>query len=167
MDAKTKIMEPNAREIHCIEFLAGLDAQLAQGQNILRERLKLIPNGWRNFRLAASTTQKVLDGIYDTLPVKTLKHMDRLCQCGQIVIRPKPLIKMPDDAQIVLTEDLRMLINLVVGSECQICVKTPQEQKGCRLRKTLANIAPTEDVRRDGRCSYLDVVAGNELGKYI
>ena len=50
--ATDNIMEANAREIHTIEFLAGLDAQLVEGQENLRDRLRLIPNGWRDFRLA-------------------------------------------------------------------------------------------------------------------
>lgn len=161
------VMEANAREIHSIEFLAGLDAQLVQGQETLKERLQLIPGGWRNFRLAVSTTERVLDAIYKTLPDKTLKHMRRLCQCGQIVIRPKPAIKMPDDLHIVDAADLRMLINCVIENKCAICVEDIAGQKACALRKALHHIAPTEDVRRDGRCNYLDVAAGNELGKYI
>ena len=86
---------------------------------------------------------------------------------GQIVIRPKPMIKMPDDVHIVGAEELKLLINHVVENECAICVKDYAEQKGCSLRKTLLRIAPTESVYQDGRCSYLDVAAGNELGKYI
>ena len=42
---KLPIMEANAREIHVIEFLAGLDAQLIKGQGILKDRLALIPDG--------------------------------------------------------------------------------------------------------------------------
>lgn len=41
------IMETNAREVHSIEFLAGLDAQLQLGQETLKERLQTIPGGWR------------------------------------------------------------------------------------------------------------------------
>ena len=160
-------MEPNAREIHSIEFLAGLDAQLIQGQDTLKERLQLIPGGWRNFRLAVTTVEKLLDSLYETLPPRTLRHMRRLCECGQIVIRPKPMIKMPDDVQIARTDDLRQLINSVIENQCAICVKDAAAQKGCALRKALSNIAPTAEVYRDGRCSYLDVAAGNELGKYI
>lgn len=40
-----KQMDANAREIHTIEFLAGLDAQLTSGQEHLRERLQSIPGG--------------------------------------------------------------------------------------------------------------------------
>ena len=118
---KHTTMEANAREIHVIEFLAGLDAQLIKGQEILRDRLGLIPDGWRKFRLAVSTTEKVLDSIYETLPARTLKHMDRLCQCGEIIIRPKPMIKMPDDVQIVTNDDLKLLINKVVAALGAIC----------------------------------------------
>lgn len=161
------IMEANAREIHSIEFLAGLDAQLVQGQGTLKERLQAIPGGWRNFRLAVSTTERVLDAIYETLPDKTLRHMQRLCQCGQVIIRPRPLIKMPDDVHIVDAADLKMLINAVIENKCAICVEDAAGQKACPLRKALHHIAPTESVYRDGKCSYLDVAAGNELGKYI
>lgn len=43
MNNDRKEMEANGREIHSIEFLAGLDARLIQGQETLRVRLKLIP----------------------------------------------------------------------------------------------------------------------------
>ena len=124
-----RIMDANAREIHIIEYLAGLDAQLIQGEKILKERLDLIPNGWRNFRLAVTTTQRVLDGVYETLPLKTLKHMDRLCQCGEVVIRPRPMIKMPDDTQIVLSDDLKLITNMIIAQECAMCLKSPPGAK--------------------------------------
>ena len=162
-----EIREANAKEIHSIEFLAGLDAQLIEGQDSLKERLQGIPGGWRNYRLAVSTVQRVLDAIYETLPDKTLIHMQRLCQYGQIIIRKKPAIKLPDDVHMVDADDLKFLINRVVENECGICVKDRAAQKGCPLRKALHHIAPTAAIHSDGRCSYLDVVAGNELGKYI
>lgn len=161
------IIPANAREIHNIEFLAGLDAQLIQGQEILKPRLEKIPNGWRNFRLAVTTTEKVLDAVYATLPPRTLLHMQRLCRLGQVIIRPKPAIKMPDDVQIVLTEDLRLLINAAIAAECAVCLKDARAQKKCQLRRALENIAPTAEVHANGLCAYTDVAAGNELGQYI
>lgn len=165
--ATNNIMEANAREIHTIEFLAGLDAQLVEGQENLRDRLRLIPNGWRDFRLAVKSTERVLDAVYSTLPNKTLVHMQKLAQHGQIVIRPKPTVKLHDDVQIVCADDLKLLINAAIASECLMCVKDAREQKKCKLRKTLMNIAPTAAVHKDGLCAYIDVVAGNELGEYI
>ena len=161
------IMPANAREIHSIEFLAGLDAQLVQGQETLRDRLKLIPNGWRDYRLAVTRLERVLDAIYATLPTRTLLHMQRLCQCGQIIIRPKPAIRLPDDVQIVNTDDLRMLINAAISAECAMCVNDAAGQKSCKLRKALERIAPTAALKENGLCAYTDVAAGNEYGKYI
>lgn len=161
------ILPANARVLHIIEFVAGLHAQTAQGEEILKERLQAIPGGWRDYRTASSRLAKILDNIYATLPTKTLRHMDRLCQCGEVVIRPKPMIKMPDDVQIMMTEDLHFLINRVIAAECAMCVKGLPEQKGCKLRKVLENIAPTAAVHRNGLCAYIDVVTGNGLGEYI
>ena len=39
------IIPANARELHIIEFVAGLHAQTAQGEEILKERLAAIPGG--------------------------------------------------------------------------------------------------------------------------
>ena len=109
----------------------------------------------------------MLDAVYSTLPNKTLVHMQKLAQHGQIVIRPKPTVKLHDDMQIVCADDLKMIINTAIASECLMCVKDAREQKKCKLRRVLANIAPTEAVHKDGLCAYIDVVAGNELGEYI
>lgn len=126
------ILNANARELHIIEFVAGLHAQVKQGEEILRARLAEIPGGWRDWRTASGRIQKTMDGIYQTLPTKTLKHMQRLCDCGEVVIRPKPMIKMPDDVQIVLKDDLKLMINRVISAECAMCVKDGREQKKVR-----------------------------------
>jgi hypothetical protein len=161
------IMEPNAREVHAVEYLAGLDKQLAEAQEALKPRLEKIPNGWRDFRLAVTRTEKVLDAVYETLPAKTLKHMEKLSLHGEVVIRPRPMIKMPDDVQIVQTEDLRMLINSTMAAECAICVKDHREQKKCRLRKALSVMAPANILSSDGLCPYTNVAANCEYGQYI
>lgn len=161
-------IQPNARELHVIEFLAALDNNLVLGQTELKERLDGIPNGWRDFRLAAKTTERVLDRIYDTLPTKTLKHMEMLYKHGEVVIRPKTVTgKRPDDVQIVLDDDLRLLINTAMTGECAMCVRDAAGQKKCKLRRALENIAPTGVVHRNGLCAYVDVAATNEHGEYI
>ena len=159
------IKEPNAREVHAIEFVAGLDAQLNFNEKYLEERLR--ENGlWRWYRIAMSAVEKVVDGLYETLPPKTMQHMKRMYECGEVIIRPKAAIKY-DDVQIVPTSDLRMLVNTALMGECVMCVKNRAEQKGCKFRKSLARIVPTNTLPKDGTCQYLDVVTRCEYGEYI
>lgn len=167
MNAEQRTMIPNAKELHAIEYIAGLDANLVLAQDVLKERLKMLPNGWRDFRLALKTTERVLDGIYATVPEKTCRHMVRLCQCGEVVIRPKRFTKCPDDVQIVMDDDLRLLINMAIRNECAMCVLDAQGQKKCKLRKTLERVAPTAKVHGNGLCAYVDVARDNDYGEYV
>lgn len=162
-----QVRETNSKEIHTIEYLACLDKQLMDGQKYLKDRLQTIPNGWRDFRLAAKATERVLDAVYETVPDKTRLHMQRIEECGQVVIRPNPAIKLPGDVQMVMVDDLLMLINSTIASECAVCLKDKREQKKCKLRKALMNIAPPRELPKNGLCVYSEVAAQNELGKYI
>ena len=165
--SNVEIMDTNAREIHVIEFLAGLDAQLASAQTVLEARIRKIPNGWRDFRLALTKTEKLLDALYKTLPTKTLMHMQRICQYGEVIIRPKPAIKMPDDVQILPKDDVKQLINIALAAECAVCLKDARQQKKCKLRGALQTIAQPQVLKNDGLCPYTHVAAGNEYGEYI
>lgn len=167
MNDKLSIMEANSREIHNIEYLACLDARLADGEKILEKRLRAIPNGWRNFRLAFTTVEKLLKQIYLTLPDKTVMHFDKMYQFSEVVIRPKPAIKLPDDVQFVNTDDLRLLINLAIKHECAVCLRDAREQKKCKLRKALMHIAPPAELLADGLYNYVYVASENEYGEYI
>lgn len=167
MTETTERKPPNAWELHAIEYLAIMDNNLALGKEKLHERLSTIPNGWRDFCLAQKTTERVLDRIYETLPAKTLKHIVNLYKNGEIIIRPKPAIKRTDGVQIVLDEDLSLLINTVIADECAMCVRSAAEQKQCRLRRVLENIAPTEAMHKNGLCTYVDVATDNAMGDYM
>lgn len=161
------IMEANSREVHAIEFLAGLDAQICANEQNLKARLQAIPNGWRDYRLALKTMERVIDAVYATLPEKTIRHMARLCAVGEVVIRPKPALTKGAYSQVVDNEDLKFLINRAMEGCCAICLKEPAEVRGCQMRKTLMRIAPPDTLRRDGICDYRDVAARCEMGEYI
>lgn len=157
----------NAREVHVIEYLAGLDKQLANAETILKDRLKTIPNGWRDFRLARTRVEKVLDSVYKTLPIKNLYHMQKVLGFGEVIIRPKPAIKMPDDVQILLKDDLKYLLNVAISAECAVCLKDAKQQKKCKLRSALSTIAQPAVLKNDGLCPYTHVAEQNEYGRYI
>ncbi len=155
----------NGREMQIIEYLAALDAQLTGHQDALRKRLKLVPNGWRQWRLMTVTTGALLSSLYDTLPLKSLKHMENLCRNGEVLVRIKPIARQP--GQIVADEDdLREIINAAMASECALCLRGEKEVKSCKLRRAMMEIIPPEDIPLYG-CPYRDITINSEYGKYI
>jgi len=158
--------EPNARELHGIEYLAALDQRLTEYESVLRRRLQETPDGWRQYRIAEAAVDKVITGLYGTVPEKTLKHMRRLSETGQVIIRPKPIVPV-DDPQIVLTSVLKVLVNTSIASECSICLKEGAEVKKCKLRKALMLSAPPKELTDGPRCPYADVAVGCALGEYL
>lgn len=157
----------NGRELQVFEYIACLDQQLNVAQAILEERLRKVPDCWRNYRLAMSSIEKVVDAVYSTLPDKTIAHMEGLAHHGEVVIRRKPMVKLHDDAQFIMMDDLNVLINTSIAAECAVCLRDKKEQKKCRLRRALQEIAPPAALAHDGLCPYTYVAAGNELGKYV
>lgn len=162
------VMEASSREVHFIEFIAGLDAQVHNGEAHLKERLQTIPDGWRQYRIAKSAINKVINGLYDTLPDKTLAHMTDLIARGEVIIRPKPVCKDMGNVQIVQTADLKLLINHAMAAECAMCMKEGREQKKCELRKALMCICPPTQLNRNSTlCPYIDVANACDIGHYI
>lgn len=160
------VVEATSKEVHAVEFLAGLDCQLFTSQKHLEPRLKLIPGAWQKYRTALAMIERVLTQVYDTLPVKTLKHIEMLGRHGEVIIRPKPAVRC-DDVQIVGSSDLKVLINKAIAAECAFCIKRGGDVRGCQMRKTMMNIAPPVEMPKDGSCAYQNVAAGCKYGEYI
>lgn len=75
----------------------------------------------------------------------------------------KRLLTIPigkgDPCMVVHTDAMRELINLVCNAECAMCAKfSAPEIKGCKLRKTLMDIASLNDSPPPGRCGYRDIL---------
>ena len=157
--------DANAHEVHAIEFIAGLDAQLSNNERYLEKRLKSIPDGWRKYRCAKKLLEQVIDGLYDTLPTKTMLHMQRLLNSGEIVIRPKPIIR--DYVQIIPNDTVEFLINEVIKNNCALCLDRGSDVKKCKIRKIMVTIAPTGDYPKDGSCCYQHVAQGHAYGDYL
>lgn len=159
------IMDCNSRELHRIELLAAIDAQLQGGQEPLKARLQTIPNAWRDYRMCVSRIGRLVEQVYQTLPIKTLKHMEALCRHGEVLIRFKPVAKS-DDAQLIMTSDLKELINVAMEAKCTICFEGRAGVKACRLRKALMDVAPPRDLSL-GECPYRYVIENCKAGEYI
>lgn len=157
--------ELNASEATALELIAGLDAQLQVHDESLKERMQEIGGGcYRDYRLAMSRIAKVIGMLYETCPDKTIRHMQMLAKCGEVVVRPRPIT--PDYVQIVENGVLYEMVNNVVKNECVGCFARGSEAKGCKIRKMLSKVATVRKIERDGTCPFQQVVQDNPYGKY-
>ena len=149
--------EASSRELHAVEFIAGLDERLNASRGYLEKRLRSVPDCYRQYRIAETAVGKVLTGLYSTMEVSALNHMLRVSNQSEIVIRPKSVLNRSTDSQVVLTKDLITVVNAAVGDACSMCIKTGRDVKRCELRKALLNMAPLDKLDNGIYCGYSHV----------
>ena len=82
-------MELYGKERRAIEHLEAFRAIGIMHGDALRERLRLIPNGWRDYQLLRSLSRRLTDQLYKTLPRKDKERLDKVLHSSEIVIRPQ------------------------------------------------------------------------------
>lgn len=156
----------NGKEMAVVEYLAALDSQLCKS-DVLRERLKAIPNGWRQMRLIVTATDKLLRQLYDTMTRKNLLHISSICDYGEVLIRFRPAAQTTE-RKLVNESDLRVLLRVCISQECSICLREGKDAKRCALREAMMNIAPLlDDEETTFGCGYQRIAMENldeELG---
>ena len=155
----------NGEEMRVIEYLTAMNSKINQAGDCMRDRLRSVPNGWRQWRLMAVTLERLLPALYDTITKKNLRHLENICDHGEIIIRLRPAVRVPEHT-LVSEDDLRTLVNAVMASECAICLKQGREIDRCSLRTAMLNICPPyEDPKTS--CGYQMVALSGDLGKYM
>lgn len=150
------IQDANAKEMEAIQFLAALDGQLIISEPDIKDRLKRIPDAWRQYRIAKKFVSNVIIKLYETLPDKTLIYLDRLHHRGEVIVRMKP-VRTDDGTKLVPADAINILVNSAINAECPICLRTPTEMKKCKLRKALMIVAPPDNIPNTKTCPYLGI----------
>lgn len=157
----------NSNEKRAIMYVASLDARLSLDCKCLEKRLKSVPDLWRQYRIAMTAIDKVVDGLYSTIPKEGLLSISRMCDNSDVVLQPKNELNRSSDIEVAHTDDLRVLINETMKANCAMCLKEGAEIRKCPIRKALTNIAPPTEFKAGVMCNYAYVAANNNLGEYI
>lgn len=145
--------EPTKGEMRAIERIGALDGQMVNYEKDLEARLRTIPDCWRQFRIAKTAIGKVLNGLYSTMPLKSLKRMKNLADHGEVVIRLRPAA-VEKGLTLINDEALQTLLHICMNSECAICMRSGREVNDCELRKALMLVVPLEKMLSNDRCPY-------------
>ena len=155
----------NGRELKCIEALLVMDARMAQAGDALRQRLRAIPNGWRDWRLMDTILYRLLQQIVDTLPNKSRQYLTKLKNHDEMLIRFEPAARTPEWL-LIRDVDLKEIVNAAMASECATCLKEGKQIDRCPLRRAMIDICPPHQEPATG-CGYREAAMVSEYGHYI
>lgn len=159
----------NGRELAMLELLVMLHGMLhGRGTEYLEKLMRRAhPRGWTQFRQALGILDKLLDEVYEVIPIQNLRMLDNMMRNGEVSIKLRRAGAYDDDMTIVPAKELEVLINTSMHAECAMCLKGRAEIKACPLRRAMDAINPPRTLESNG-CPYRDVViAAPTPGKYI
>lgn len=88
----------------------------------MRDRLKAIPNGYRDLRLAEATLSRLLARIVETIPAEKKRAIRRMLPSMKYKVYYNALVShMDEDATAINAHDLVLLCQLVQGFYCFLC----------------------------------------------
>lgn len=147
----------NHAEMDVVRKLGLVDYVMEHHSGVLEKRLRTIPDGWRRYRLLKSLLDKLLVEVFCTVPQGQMRAIDMLFRRGEIIIRPKSAA--PEKGMVIApVEDILRVTEAAMRGECEYCLKTAAEVKGCKLRKAMTNVAPPDDYPLGG-CGYRALAA--------
>ncbi|MBR6571538.1 MAG: hypothetical protein IKK75_13900 [Clostridia bacterium] len=165
VDAANGFKPLNGSEMRVLEYLAAMDSKIIECGETMRERLKGVPNGWRQWRLLAATLNNLLIALYKQIPLKNLRHMQQICAYGEVLIRIRPPVHTPEYT-LIREDDLKTVMRVAIEQECSMCLKSGKEIAGCSLRKAMWNIAPPMEESQYS-CEYNDLAVYMKSDDYL
>ncbi|MBR3797132.1 MAG: hypothetical protein IKK34_14065 [Clostridia bacterium] len=155
-------------ELSLVQLLACLSGYLrGRGSKELEGVMRSVPRGWTRYRQAMGQIGRLLDDVYDVMPLNQLRQTENVLRNGEITIKLRRAGAYDDDMTVLAVPAVCELINTAMWAECAICLKDRAGVKQCALRKALEEIIPP-DRWETTSCSYRDMaIQAEKPGKYV
>lgn len=152
-----EIKEPTSEENRFMQELMILRNNLVKRKPKIYDRLGSVKYGKRDLGLLIAVVDRLQDGLYATLPTKTLQRYLWISKNARCYIDvPGPISN--GGYMGVALDDLDVLAKHAIMNECSMCMKEGKEIKQCPLRQALNRIQPREKIG-DGSlmgCEYTE-----------
>ena len=130
------------REYSALRQLFGMVVGWDEKGSELRQRLKLVPHGWRDARMLAAVSSRLLDGLLGTIPVKKLvmirKELDNTwCE---VTVRNSIAPVKKEMFTYVEQETLERVTDRAMELECMFCEKRGKDARKCQLRQDIEEL---------------------------
>lgn len=149
--AGVREMRLRDRDVDNILGMYATDAELKRIGNDprTRERLSLLKNGWRDYRMIQTALNRLTDAIQWTIPKEKRVGFARTATRCKYVVMQGPLASRPktDTEEIITTSELDDLTFAAWDGKCRMCIDGNCAK--CPLGKVLDNVVA---IDRDGGC---------------
>lgn len=115
-------------------FRDALNTMIPHAQNLARR----VPNGYRDLRCALALTDKTVENLLNTIPVKQLKSLAHQLKITEISLRTTSAGKENPSFHTMDTEDIATLVRYIIDSRCVLCDGSGKNE--CKLRKVLQDL---------------------------
>lgn len=133
-----------------LAFHAGL-AAVDETVKFMERRVRLIPGGWRDLRLAQSKLEKLSGQILATIPPEKRRNLTKMAKRSRfhIVLGPQATQTAKADTALLGFDDLDVLV-LAARDKCKMCTDWSRGKCGrCELGKTLDRVLRYDRNGRD------------------
>lgn len=130
----------------------------------LKERLRLIPYGWRTARMLEVRFRKLLEKLYQTIPHNKLRALDAEMKNTHLHFAANGPSENINGVVYVEKKDFLALVNLLIKQECWSCEKGGKQARRCPIRRAILDCLhydPTGMVYEDRKCEFCGI---DEIG---
>lgn len=150
-DGKYKL---SGREYYGLLCMVGAINEMELHGGYLKERLRKIPNGWRDYRLAQSLLASLFPAVLRTIPGRKIRAIEQEIRHAKIKLEINPVtIGDFDGVTYIEQQALMDAVNYIIGMNCFMCELRGADVKRCKVRKLLDSMMHYNvDPNPDGSC---------------
>lgn len=136
------------REYYALRQLCGAFSMADNHSDELKERVRLIPNGFRDLRLIVSMSEKLITNIMKTIPLKKLKLIQRELKNTVCEVKVNRDVTGRNSEGFCYVPEQAMVrtVERVIDYTCFGCEKCGREAKKCPVRLDIESLYPWDVV---------------------
>lgn len=132
-------------EYNALLMMVGTVHTFASHKDELKDRLGLIPGGWRDMQLLAKVSSSLFEKILRTIPTKKLAVMHKELPHMVCETKLNPVAKsMHQDDVVIGFDALKRVVDRAIQMDCLFCEKSKCEGKKCQLYRDIDACFPFE-----------------------
>ena len=124
--------------------ICAAESSLLEQETVLKERLKLKQNLYRDYRMITNRISNVTSMILSTVPIKKLLQIQRETRNVKYCLQIGPDADTRKKNQVIYVDEQAFinLLDQVVGMNCLLCDKHGKDVKRCPWLKIIEDVMP-------------------------